>query len=274
MKRQNIKLWLLFLLPFIGGCTEQKFVFNDPEGAIFFTSSTSTVSVPEEKEVTESLITVGASNLSDVDREFVLRIDVKGLGLEEAKQGEHYDIPNPVIVIPAGEWTGSAKILIYPEFLPKGTDVVAYFSLTNMSDTEFAKYNQTLALYLSRSCKFDINDLIGDYSFTSKIFIPADPTLVRTVKVVKEEGKDNVLRLKSIYGGANDLVFSVAVNELGELEIIAAKQKVITLAAGAYYFEGTGTWNTCLKDKLTFQFDVYEEKKLLESGAMEEFIKK
>lgn len=248
MKKFVLKLGVLFFLPFCMSCTERSFMYKESIDVAMFTEKNGVFEVHEGK-VNEFEVMLSVTKLSDVDREFIVKIDSRG-GNMEAIQGRQFDLPNPVVVIPAGQWSSTVKVLGYADYLPVEGDRILNLTLTDPESLD-AGMNTYYSLYLTRRCQFNINDFYGEFRQTASIFAMEDPwgnPLNIVVNFTPGAKADEVI-LRSLYIKDVDVVMTVREDGNGGCKIEVADQYVAVVgsATGITWAHGTGEWNACTK---------------------------
>lgn len=263
MRKIVLKLGVLFFLPFCFSCTEEDFIYKGDADLIVFGEPSGVFRVFEEKQINEMEVVVGVTRLSDVDREVIVQIAAPEIpGRMDAIQGVHFDIPDPVVVIPAGQWQGTLKIIGYFPYLPTGEDRVLNLRIIDEASQEVGM-NLSYSLFLTKRCKADMTDFQGTFRFVESIHgfekpsagpVPTPLPEIDVEFTPGEKPDEFIIRAPyPQYSKADMRVVAKKDEATGDYILEVPDQFIMKAAEGANapMFDlnviGTGTWDACTK---------------------------
>lgn len=172
---------LLFTVLVIAGCDKTKpYDVTIPPAVVHFTTSGALGLKSDESP--KGIVTVGTSNVEDVDREFTLNVTSP----TGAVAGQQYTIsPATKLVIPKGQATVDITIEANPDFYNPGDRDTLILELASSGSTPVAEFMQRKVVVISGPCDdsdVDIAVMAGVFANSSD----ADGTYSVTVSGLTE----------------------------------------------------------------------------------------
>lgn len=157
--KNYLKLMLLplFASLLITGCDSEQYFYSGPE-YVLFEDSTHVFGVDGAKEENLFEITMGATTVADVDRNFSVEINLEKTN---AIEGVHFDVVTPNIVIKAGERIGKVTLRGYYDKIQRQDNLGVCLRLIADEQKKFEKYGDETHVSLVKCNPFDINNFVG-----------------------------------------------------------------------------------------------------------------
>lgn len=179
-------------------CESEQIYYND-KSYIMFSDSLWDMPITENNEKYFDVY-VGSTTTSDVDRTFMVDVDMKRTN---AIEGYHFEILSRNVVIKAGERVGKISLKGYYDNMEVKDSLAVTLKLLSIEDETLDFYNNWANVRLHKCPPFNINDYVGDMRLTCTF--PFSTTHVSKFLVKTEKKNDSTLIVKAPFDETHDL---------------------------------------------------------------------
>jgi hypothetical protein len=188
-------LWLMT----ISACDKDNIYYTGPN-YVMFTDSLLDMPVTEDDERIFEL-TIGATHTSDIDRNFIVDVDMKRTN---AIEGYHFDILSRNVTIKAGERTGKIKLKGYYHHMNVEDSLAITLHFVGNEEYSSELYNNWTNVRLYKCMPFNIDDYTGNMRMTCTF--PFSTSTVTKFLVTTEKKNDSTLIVKSPFDDSHNLI--------------------------------------------------------------------
>ena len=243
---------LLLILP---TCTKEGMEFdtNGGKGLAFthFVGSSIVISTTLDDVDSHSVsITISSTVKSDQDRAYTMAVDPSSTAIE----GTHYTLSSKTVIIPAGQYSGSATLTVIIDNLTR----YAATAVFNLEGDDVIDYGGKMTVSMNRSdlCEFETSMLAGTFSYYSDpdnwdesgtVTITADPDNPYKIYI----NQDGIMEAEEISNG-NGNAIELDINP-GDFSITGPKTIIapdlsdwgMATYTNYYFAPVSGTYDVC-----------------------------
>lgn len=228
---RHISKLIIFALTLltIAACDNEKVYYTGPD-YVMFADSLLDMPVTEDEELLFE-VTIGATQTSDIDRNYIVDVDMKRTN---AIEGYHFDILSRNVTIKAGERSGKVILKGFYHHMNVEDSLAVTLRILNSGESSSELYNDWANVRLHKCMPFNIDDYTGNMRMTCTF--PFSTSSVTSFLVTTEKKNDSTLIVKSPFDDSHDLTlkFHTASNNPFDTTIDMTEQIAFT---DSYYGE-------------------------------------